>query len=90
MAQNDFAVCPGLRGKIVLITEGASSIGAELVLQFAQQGVRVACRDFHIAYGTAHTAQTGTTFLPCDLRDIAALRAAMKKFKRASVVRTWW
>ncbi|MEY4845801.1 MAG: hypothetical protein RL312_2082, partial [Pseudomonadota bacterium] len=42
MAQDDFAHYPSLRGKIVLITGGASGIGAEMVAQFAGQGARVA------------------------------------------------
>jgi len=77
MVQDDFAHYPSLRGKIVLITGGASGIGAEMVAQFAGQGAGVAFLDFDIEAGTAHAARTGAAFLPCDLRDITALRAAI-------------
>jgi D-xylose 1-dehydrogenase len=72
-----FALYPSLRDKVVLITGGASGIGAELVAQFAGQGSRVAFLDFDEANGAKVAAATGALFRPCDLRDIAALRTAI-------------
>lgn len=72
-----FAIYPSLAGRGVLITGGASGIGAQMVARFAQQGSRVAFLDFDAAGGAQVAAATGAAFLPCDLRDIAALRAAV-------------
>jgi NAD(P)-dependent dehydrogenase (short-subunit alcohol dehydrogenase family) len=72
-----FARYPSLSGRGVLVTGGASGIGAQVVARFAQQGARVAFLDFDTAGGAASAAASGALFLPCDLRDIAALRAAV-------------
>lgn len=72
-----FATYPSLAGRVVLVTGGASGIGAEIVAQFAQQGSRVAFLDFDAANGAKVAAATGALFLACDLRDIAALREAI-------------
>ena len=77
MAEPPFATYPSLRDRVVLVTGGASGIGAELVAQFAAQGSRVAFLDFDTAHGAEVAAANGALFLPCDLRDIAALRAAI-------------
>lgn len=72
-----FARYPSLAGRGVLITGGASGIGAELVAAFARQGAKTVFLDIDAAGGAAVAAATGAAFLPCDLRDIAALRAAV-------------
>lgn len=72
-----FAIYPSLKGRGVLVTGGASGIGAQMVARFAQQGARVAFLDFDADGGARTAAETRTTFIPCDLRDIAALRAAV-------------
>ena len=77
MADDTFATYPSLRDRVVLITGGASGIGAEMVAQFARQGARTAFLDFDAASGARVAEATGALFLPCDLRDIAALRAAV-------------
>jgi NAD(P)-dependent dehydrogenase (short-subunit alcohol dehydrogenase family) len=74
---DSFAHYPSLRDKVVLITGGASGIGAEMVSQFAGQQARVAFLDFDDANGAKVAAATGALFQPCDLRDIAALRGAI-------------
>jgi D-xylose 1-dehydrogenase len=76
-ATEGFARYPSLKDRVVLITGGASGIGAGMVEHFAGQGSRVAFLDFDRANGEAVAARTGATFLFCDLRDITALRAAV-------------
>lgn len=73
-----FASYPSLRDKPVLITGGASGIGASLVAHFAAQGARVAFLDLDAEGGRAQAEHTGAHFEPCDLRDIAALRNAIR------------
>jgi NAD(P)-dependent dehydrogenase (short-subunit alcohol dehydrogenase family) len=77
MADDAFAIYPSLKGKVVLITGGASGIGAEMVAQFAAQGARTAFLDFDATGGARVAERTGATFLRCDLRDVAALRDAI-------------
>jgi NAD(P)-dependent dehydrogenase (short-subunit alcohol dehydrogenase family) len=78
-----FAVYPSLRDRVVLVTGGASGIGAEHVTQFARQGAKVAFLDIA---GDAATSLIETLrredlppplYLPCDLKDIPALQAAV-------------
>ncbi|MGY8633964.1 SDR family oxidoreductase [Bradyrhizobium sp. 14AA] len=75
----------GLAGQVALITGGASGIGAAFVRAFAAQGAQVAFFDIDEAAGGALVAEVATTsgtaplFVPCDLLDIEALRAAMTK-----------
>jgi len=74
---------PGLAGKVVLITGGASGIGAAFVRAFAAQRARVAFLDIDAEAGealareVAGTSGSAPLFVPCDLLDIDALRAAM-------------
>ena len=63
-------------GESVLITGGASGIGAAYVEAFAAQGATVSFLDFDEVAARELTAQEGlqVTFLQrCDLRDVAAL-----------------
>lgn len=76
----DAARYPSLAGRAVLITGGASGIGAEMVAAFAAQGARVAFVDRDAAGGTAVAEATGAAFRAVDLTDIAALRAAAAAF----------
>lgn len=74
-----------LADRVVLITGGASGIGAAFVRAFAAQGARVAFLDIDAQAGDALVQEvakaSGTTplFVPCDLLDIDALRAALAK-----------
>ena len=63
-----------LQGKTVIVTGGASGIGADLVEAFCQQGSHVHFLDIDQEAGAALTAQQPARFYPCDLRDIATLR----------------
>ncbi len=78
-----YAVYPSLRDRVVFVTGGASGIGAEEVTQFARQGAKVAFVD--IADDAANTlvetlraaGHPAPHYRHCDIRDIAALQAAM-------------
>ena len=80
MTQTNYA---GLADRVVLITGGASGIGAAFVRAFAAQGARVAFLDVDEAAGRALVAEVSAAsdntplFVPCDLLEIHALRAAM-------------
>ena len=78
-----FAIYPSLKGATVYVTGGAAGIGEYLVRAFAEQGSRVGFVDIDAARGEALAAEVGGTvrFAPCDLRDIAALRAAFAALK---------
>ena len=75
-----------LAGRDVLITGGASGIGAEMVRGFRAQGATVHLLDIDIASGAALAAETGAAFHACDLRDIAALRAAVAQIGPVDVL----
>ncbi|SIR07760.1 NAD(P)-dependent dehydrogenase, short-chain alcohol dehydrogenase family [Rhizobium sp. RU20A] len=71
-----------LAGKAVLVTGGASGIGASLVGAFCGQGARVGFLDIDAAAAEAliaTLAKGGHTpaFLACDLRDAAAVTEAV-------------
>ncbi len=72
-----------LEGRSVLITGGASGIGAAFVEAFAAQRARVSFLDVDTAAGEALAQRTGARFLECDLLDIDALRAAVAQVERA-------
>ncbi|QOZ76866.1 3-oxoacyl-ACP reductase [Bradyrhizobium sp. CCBAU 53351] len=79
----------GLADRVVLITGGASGIGAAFVRAFAAQGARVALLDIDEAAGKALVDEVAAAsgaaplFVPCDLLDIEALRAGMAEIQRA-------
>ncbi|WP_425100169.1 SDR family NAD(P)-dependent oxidoreductase [Tropicibacter sp. S64] len=84
----DFARYPSLRGIPVLITGGASGIGAAMVEAFARQGSKVGFVDFDVAAAEAllnrlAPLQADIAFEPCDLRDIDALRTAFARLDAA-------
>lgn len=78
-----------LADRVVLITGGASGIGAAFVRAFAAQQARIAFLDVDAAAGEALVREvasaTGSApkFVPCDLLDIDALRAAMTEVHTA-------
>src|SRR5690606_725820 len=70
---------PSHAGKRVIVTGGATGIGAALVEGFAGQGAEVAFLDIDEPSGEALAARLkGTRFIACDLRDLAALEGAAK------------
>ncbi len=67
-----------LRDARVLVTGGAGGIGADIVRAFAAQGSRIGFIDLDVAAGTALAAAAPNAhFEACDVRDMAALRAAL-------------
>lgn len=71
------AVYRDLKGRLVLITGGASGIGADMVHAFAAQGARVAFLDIQddaAASLIADCAGEKPVFSHCDVTDIVALK----------------
>ena len=79
---------PSLRDTCVLITGGATGIGAGMVEQFALQGSRVAFLDVDDPSATKLIESLKTRaahrpmFLHCDLTDIAAVRATVAEAEK--------
>ena len=84
-----FATYPSLSGKSVVVSGGASGIGAEMVRAFAAQGSRVGFLDFD-EVGSQKLAEELTrdgarvVHQFCDLRDIAATQAAIAALAEAN------
>jgi len=82
-----FVQYPSLRDAVVLITGGASGIGAAMVEHFALQGSRVAFLDVDdmsaasLVSELQSSASHSPQFLHCDLTDIPALKAALAKIE---------
>jgi D-xylose 1-dehydrogenase len=83
-----FATYPSLRNRVVLVTGGASGIGAEHVAQFSRQGANVAFLDIDEEGAGPLLAELRQErlppplFLPCNLRDITALQLAVTEVGR--------
>jgi D-xylose 1-dehydrogenase len=72
------AIYPDLKGLPVLITGAASGIGASIATHFAAQGAKLALVDRDAARLAATAKEAGgAATRVLDLRDIAALRAAI-------------
>jgi D-xylose 1-dehydrogenase len=83
------AIYPSLRGKRVLVTGGASGIGAGLVEAFAAQGARTLFCDLDDTAAQAVIAQLGPVaahpplYRHCDLTDVEAVRALVVEAEAA-------
>lgn len=80
MTQN-FAIYPSLNGRAVLISGGATGIGAEIVRAFAAQNAVVGFLDFDRKAGVALAEELGVHFEYCDLRNIDETRAAIQALR---------
>jgi NAD(P)-dependent dehydrogenase (short-subunit alcohol dehydrogenase family) len=74
-----FATYPSLSGRVVLVTGGASGIGADIVRAFAANAAKVAFLDVQAETGQRLATELKGSdhpplFLQCDVTDIAALR----------------
>ncbi|NRB02556.1 MAG: SDR family oxidoreductase [Rhodobacteraceae bacterium] len=78
-----FAQYPSLAGKSVLISGGASGIGAEIVRAFHGQGAKVGFldRDEAASVALADALNGEVSFALCDLRKIEEMRAAIEKLR---------
>jgi NAD(P)-dependent dehydrogenase (short-subunit alcohol dehydrogenase family) len=82
---DEFAIYPSLRGQVAFVTGGASGLGAEFVAQLAAQGVRVGFVDIQddaggaLAAAVAERGHPPPWFAHCDVRDVEALRAAIRQ-----------
>lgn len=77
-----FARYPSLAGRTVLVSGGATGIGAAFVSHFARQGARVGFLDIDDAGAaellpTLADVQHLPRFVHCDVTDVAALQAAI-------------
>ena len=82
-----FASYPSLRERAVVVTGGATGIGASIVEHFVAQGARTGFLDFDGAAGRAlaeRLARTGhCRFVEADLRDIVQLRRGVDALREA-------
>ena len=74
-----------LKDRVVIVTGGAGGIGEAIVRAFVGQGARVAFLDIDMERGQRLQAELGAAarFLPCDLTNIEALRAAVAVAREA-------
>ena len=83
VTSNMLANYPSLRGRRVFVTGGGSGIGAAIVTAFVQQGAQVAFIDVNadasqsLQQQLVKVGHTKPWWKVCDVRDIAALQAAI-------------
>src|SRR5262249_37285898 len=83
----NFTQYESLNDRIVLVTGGASGIGETFVSAFAANGAQVAFLDLQKEAGEALVERLSTAahkplFLPCDVTDTAALKAAFDEARK--------
>jgi len=80
-----YATYPSLRDRAVIVTGGASGIGASMVAHFARQGARVAFLDVQdvaareLIDGLKAEVVAEPKYFRCDLSDIAALHDSVQR-----------
>jgi len=84
-SDSPFARYPSLRHRAVLVTGGATGIGASIVTHFARQGARVAFLDIQhepaeaLVQSLAAEGCPVPFFLRCDLTHVPTLQAAVRQ-----------
>ncbi len=96
MTETRWASYPSLKGRVVVVTGGASGIGESIVEAFAQQGSRVVFLDVQdeeaevLVRRVESAGWTGPVYVRCDLTDTEALRGAVagvvERFGRVDVL----
>jgi len=82
--QPEFASYPSLRGRVIVVTGGASGIGEKIVEQFTRQGAKVAFLDIQndaatqLAQRIRDEGNPVPEFFHCDLTDIDALQKCVQ------------
>lgn len=76
-----YAAYPSLRGRTAIVTGGSTGLGAEFVRELVGQGARVGFVDVDAESGQALAAELGESalFVPCDVRDVSELTAAIER-----------
>ncbi len=81
----NFAKYPSLRGRVIVVTGGASGIGESIVEAFAMQGAQVAFLDIQDApagqliNNVQNAGFPEPVYFRCDLSDVGALEATMSE-----------
>lgn len=84
MSTRDLASYPSLRDRAIVVTGGASGIGAAIVEAFVKQNSRVAFLDIQDDLADQLTQRLQTAGLPppiyhhCDLRDVEAINVSVR------------
>ena len=83
----EIAVYPSLKDKVILVTGGASGIGASIVENFLQQGSKVAFIDKDLELGNKLVQKFDNhnhniLFKECDLIDIENLKHKIEEIKK--------
>ena len=83
MENSQYATYPSLKERVVLITGGATGIGASVVAHFARQGSRVTFVDVQdepaqqLVDSLASEGCPKPIYIHCDITDLGALKAAV-------------
>lgn len=72
-----------LAGTAVLVSGGASGLGAESAAQLAAAGAKVAVLDINEAQAREVAARIGGLAVPCDVADAASAEAALARAREA-------
>jgi len=86
MIMNEIALYPSLKDKVVLITGGASGIGASIVENFLQQGSKVAFLDKELELGKSLVQKLNNfshkaIFKECDLINVLDMQKKIKEIQ---------